>query len=352
MRRRVAAGALTFFLCATALNVAVEASCREAVIISEIAWAGTVADPLDEWIELRNIGDVPVDLNGWVLKWRQTHPTTPEGLLWKVVELSGILAPSPISLCAQDTQDSLPSIRLVKQDPSNLHWLVISDPGETDESYYTLQRRRDSTISNVGANLIYDSLEPYTMELSDYGEVILLLNERGEIMDTANANNSGEDAWYGGGANTFASMERVDPLTTDTPENWQTNLGIITYGLAANGKLLKATPGHANSPTLGEIYSFVEAKPAQYRPGDLLEVTIEMPTEIGLTPGSPSIYVTEPSSIEAFGQHISDTVFGRYVGTSYILEVDTILLHPGEYAIWIVFDHGETYLVPIVILTD
>jgi hypothetical protein len=37
------------------------------VVISEVAWAGTAASPNDEWIELYNRSQGPVDLAGWTL---------------------------------------------------------------------------------------------------------------------------------------------------------------------------------------------------------------------------------------------------------------------------------------------
>ena len=37
------------------------------VIISEVAWGGTAANANDEWIELYNTTNVPIDLSGWTL---------------------------------------------------------------------------------------------------------------------------------------------------------------------------------------------------------------------------------------------------------------------------------------------
>ena len=56
--------------------------CDGKVIISEVAWAGTASDPRDEWIELRNLGTTPVDLSGWFLRWRRTHPSTANDQVW------------------------------------------------------------------------------------------------------------------------------------------------------------------------------------------------------------------------------------------------------------------------------
>ena len=47
------------------------------VIINEIAWGGTIAEPGgDEWIELYNPGISPVDLNQWLLISEGSPPNT------------------------------------------------------------------------------------------------------------------------------------------------------------------------------------------------------------------------------------------------------------------------------------
>ncbi|HEX9597359.1 MAG TPA: hypothetical protein VF982_10810, partial [Anaerolineales bacterium] len=39
----------------------------QALLINELAWAGTFASAADEWIELHNPGPNPIDLHGWRL---------------------------------------------------------------------------------------------------------------------------------------------------------------------------------------------------------------------------------------------------------------------------------------------
>ncbi|MBI5405303.1 MAG: lamin tail domain-containing protein, partial [Candidatus Kerfeldbacteria bacterium] len=55
------------------------------VVINELMWAGSATSASDEWIELRNFEDVPVDLGGWKLTRRTsgsdvTMLTIPAGL--------------------------------------------------------------------------------------------------------------------------------------------------------------------------------------------------------------------------------------------------------------------------------
>ena len=38
-----------------------------AVLINEVAWAGTSATSSDEWMELHNSGTADIDLTGWTL---------------------------------------------------------------------------------------------------------------------------------------------------------------------------------------------------------------------------------------------------------------------------------------------
>jgi hypothetical protein len=78
----------------------------QALLINEIAWAGTVASANDEWIELHNPGSVPIELSGWTL--------SDSGDL--NISLSG----------------SLPAY-----------------------SFYLLERSDDSTITDIAADRIY-----------------------------------------------------------------------------------------------------------------------------------------------------------------------------------------------------
>ena len=219
--------------------------CEGKVIINEIAWAGTAADPQDEWIELRNLGSTEVDLTGWVLRWRKKVPVSDEEYVWKTVDLSGALQPATTTACALATEEAAPAIQFVKRDTDEISWMVLRNDALDDASYFTLERRSDDTISNLVADLVYDiagfGASPYTMELSDAGDVVELLNADGEIVDTANAFEPIVSGWPAGDAATFATMERTDPLGPDVAENWHTNLGITVSGLDASGRPLVAT---------------------------------------------------------------------------------------------------------------
>lgn len=337
---------------------ATEDTCEGKVIINEVAWAGTSADSRDEWIELRNLGTIPVDLTGWTLRWRRKKPTTEEEYQWKIVNLSGILLPASTSACELADNDSTLSVEFIKRDTDDLSWWVLGKHEDKDESYYTIERRHDETISNEKADLLYDTTEPYEMELTDFGDVIQLRNDLGEVVDTANASNPERDGWPAGSAATFAAMERTNPLVPDTWENWHTNLGIITRGLDAQEWPLIATADVLNSQALEELAISAELPLTKTRAGARLEVGLDLPREDRKTLGWPWIRVTQPDLAEAAGgggaveAGAGFSFSGRYSHDLYWLGIDTGSLLPGHYNIWIVYGEGKAVLVPIVILPE
>jgi len=166
-------------------------------VINELAWAGTEASPSDEWIELYNPSDSPIDLTGWTLTFGKT-----------VIDLGS------------GTNTVIPA-----------------------GGYFLLERSDDNTISDIAADLIY------TGSLSNSGTVIELHNPAGEIVDTANS--GCEDGWYAGAAaGSYSTMERVDPLGPDAPANWRTNDGVHRVGLDADGNPINGTPKAKNSATI------------------------------------------------------------------------------------------------------
>ncbi len=157
------------------------------LLINEIAWAGTLASPYDEWIELYNPGPFAVDLTGWRL--------TDGGDI--DVALSGTLPPF---------------------------------------RFYLLERTDDTTISDLPAHQIYAG------GLSNSGEVLLLKDPAGGIIDTANR---GGGAWPAGDAGSRASMERRGE--EDRPANWGTFTGARGRGRDSAGNPIAGTPLGQNS---------------------------------------------------------------------------------------------------------
>jgi hypothetical protein len=163
------------------------------VVINEVAWGGTAASPNDEWVELYNTTPDSITLTGW-------------------------------SLAALD---GTPAISLVGVIP----------PG----GYFLLERTDDNTISDILADLIYTGV------LGNDGESLQLLDEGGNLIDTANRTGT---AWPGGsGSPDYYSMERIDPMAPDSVANWASNDGITRNGSDADGNPLNATPKQPNSAT-------------------------------------------------------------------------------------------------------
>jgi hypothetical protein len=162
-----------------------------AVVINEVAWSGTAANPTDEWLELRNMTAQAIDLSGWVI-------TSSNGL----------------------------NIPLVGTIQAN--------------GFYLIERTDDNTIGDIPANLAVS----FGGSLTNGGDA-LFLSVAGQVIDTANGDGG---AWPGGnGSPTYLSMERIDPLAADTDANWQSNDTVIHNGQDAAGSPLNGTPGQPNS---------------------------------------------------------------------------------------------------------
>jgi len=171
-----------------------QAAPSKRVSINEVAWAGTVASPFDEWIELRNNTKQRISLNGWKL-------LSGNGKI--IIFLSGYIEP---------------------------------------EGFYLLERTDDNTISDISCNQVY------TGALINFGDILKLINFEGEIEDTANQQ---AGSWPAGfGSPYYVSMERVNPLSEDISSNWVDNNCQLVCGVDAEGNPINGTPASGNSATL------------------------------------------------------------------------------------------------------
>jgi len=328
-------------------------SCEGRVIISEIAWAGTTADSRDEWIELRNLGTTSIDLTGWVLRWRSTHPSTPEDQIWKVIELAGNLPAASEAACSQVDQEEESGILIEELEGAS--WLVSGELDVSGSGYYLLERHDNDTIQDIQANLLYDTDPTLTLDLSDLGEIIMLVNELGDVVDTANASNLGRNGWVAGSEITRGSMERIDPLGPDITDNWQTNFGLVIAGEDEAGQLLRATPGIANSPNLESIDSITALPLTPVRAGEVLQADFPLSREDRRATGWPWISVLRPgfAGISGAGGSIDYTAYafsGSYQSDGqYALEIGTSNLTSGSYSFWIIYDSGKAVYMPVVV---
>jgi len=244
---------------------------RQAVLINEIAWSGTLASFSDEWIELHNPGGVSISLTGWVLT---------DGADISI-SLSGTLAAY---------------------------------------SFYLLERTDDSTVSDIAADGIY------TGSLRDAGEALQLLGPAGELVDSANSSGG---SWPAGRSSPKASMERRGG--DDSPGNWGTYTGYNGNGLDATGDPIHGTPRRTNSlffptPTPTGIPSRVVINEVLIRPRHDWEGTG------GVTTGDEFIelYNAGPLPVYLKGWWIDDVANGG----SAPYDLPGVTLSPRGYAVF------------------
>ncbi|MGB1251578.1 MAG: lamin tail domain-containing protein [Candidatus Promineifilaceae bacterium] len=183
----LAIGLMGFFSRATATAINASGS----VVVSEVAWSGTNASTSDEWIELYNPTNAPINLTNWTLQ----------------------------------AQDGTPSITLQGSIAAN--------------SFFLLERTNESTVSDLTADQLYSG------SLENVGETLFLRDESDGLIDTVNG--SGGTWSSGSSTSPIASMERIDPALPDAENNWETHDGNIRNGLDANGEPINGTPGQPNS---------------------------------------------------------------------------------------------------------
>lgn len=161
------------------------------VIISEVAWMGTLADANDEWIELHNPGTTAINITGWTLSSTTGTPN---------ITLAGTIEPG---------------------------------------GYFLLERTDNLTVSDIAADQIY------TGALSNEGMALRLRTASGQDIDTANGNGG---AWPAGDADPArrCSMERRGANFADSDTAWITNTGTLRNGLDSGGGPICGTPRNAN----------------------------------------------------------------------------------------------------------
>ncbi|HJZ04718.1 MAG TPA: lamin tail domain-containing protein, partial [Patescibacteria group bacterium] len=157
------------------------------VVINEIYWGGSDGDGLDEWIELRNMTSTPINLANWV------------------VENLGLGGPNANVSITSGTI------------PGNGFFLIA-------------RKNKDDSKRNIEEDFLV------TVSLDNGGEQLVLKNDDGVIIDTAN--DSGD--WFAGtSASPKKSMERNDtPSDGTVSTNWhsataQTNMDADRTELAS-----------------------------------------------------------------------------------------------------------------------
>ncbi len=181
----------------------VVATSTPSVVINEIAWMGTEANANDEWIELFNTTNAPIDLAGWSLR----------------------------------AIDGVPSITLAG---------TISANG-----YYLIERGDDTVVRNIPADLIV----PFSgtgsgSGLANTGEKLELYQGTTNIDETPDIVSGWTAGANGVASSTRRTMERISgAVSGSVSSNWSTNTGVIINGEDSAGNLIQGTPRAKNSVT-------------------------------------------------------------------------------------------------------
>ena len=260
-------------------------SWSQTIVINEVAWAGTVANSTDEWIELYNPSEEAVDLTGWTLTFGKV-----------TIEL-GMGAET------------------------------LLEPG----GYFLLERTDDETVSDIDADLIY------TKTLINDGMLIELLDSTGEVVDTANAGE--ESGWAAGNVKTeelpYATMERIDPLAADTPDNWCSNNGTLTCGHDAKGNTLNGTPKAKNAATIVFETVPVVALLSPVADGEVVSGVFIINWTAADPDGSADQLLQIDILLSADGGESWEPIVEGMVGGSYVWDTTT-------------YPNGDTYQLKVV----
>ncbi len=165
------------------------AASLNAVVINEVAWAGSVDSSSDEWIELYNNTDETVDLSGWY----------------------------------------------IKDDGSGTYMI---ESGTIEPHGYFLIEDNEEAVSNVKADAVIG------LSLANSGDSLVLHDAQENVIDVVNGSGG---SWFAGESTSKASMEKIDPtFKEDLAENWAS--AVSSNGAkASNGSEIMGTPGGANS---------------------------------------------------------------------------------------------------------
>jgi len=308
--------------------------CEQRVIISEIAWSGTDASPDHEWIELRNMADEAVDLEGWTLRWRRKLPETERDALWKTVALDGIIGPyredRGLELKPNETQLGT--------------WWVFWDQ-DPREDLFLLERDSDEAVLHVMADLVYEAELPLrrVAELDDRGDVLELVDPSGCVVDTANADDAEPNGWTAGSVELAATMERSNPFEIDLDRNWHTNLGMIRTEFDAWGDFIHGTPKAENSIILSEVVRPLGFAPVRHSTEERIVLRFNPRPEWPVDSALWQVLVTRPGP-----EYVAEVEWTIEVADSGDTEIRVSLegLRNGEIYVWVRTPSGDVLIAP------
>ena len=202
---------------------------KKTVVITEVAWMGTLASSSDEWIELYNPSTTEVNMMGWEIRTFKYVNSTPH------------IIPFNATTCQSG---------------------CVIGPGE-----FFLMEYREEAVKDIAADFIYkwtaldnggemmllcdphslsaDLCKPTTPDLAS--KVIDVVNNWEHDTGTPTPSATTTNPWPAGyGSPYYYSMERHN-LAGNNDTNWFTHPAVSPrWGLDANGNYINGTPKHPN----------------------------------------------------------------------------------------------------------
>ncbi len=163
------------------------------VVINEVDWAGTNSEySSNQWIELYNTTDNPIDLTGWKI----------------------FVSGQPMDIALKNK------------------FIAAHD-------YFLLERSNDEVVRNIPADALYSLASGF----NPAGNIINLVKNTGELVDQIDC----AIGWFAGDAQKYRTMERlkVDQAGND-PANWQSSQGQRGIGRSYNGGDILGSPRQSN----------------------------------------------------------------------------------------------------------
>ncbi|MBI4128508.1 MAG: lamin tail domain-containing protein [Parcubacteria group bacterium] len=177
---------MTVSICILALTPIIASA---QVVFSEVAWMGTRGEQSDEWIEIFNTGNDPVDLAGW---------TITENVSVDIVALSGVIKPGQV---------------------------------------FVLERSDEKTIFDRVSEIPPSPWKGYG--LGNTGEDLTLRDARKMIQDSI----AGRSGWPAGAKAEYRTMERTKISASPGPDEWTTYSGQGSSYHDVGGNVILGTPG-------------------------------------------------------------------------------------------------------------
>lgn len=242
-------------------------------------------------------------------------------------------------------------------------WKEVELTGSIEpSSYFVLARLAEETVRGAPIGQIYDLEIPHGKYFSPAGDVVSLLDGTGTVVDTANADRQQErDGWVAGygadGGHCLGTMERIDLHEPDTDDNWGGNRNIFTTCLDQEYECIVGTPRSINERTL--IHSMQERDVRVVWQGSTLTLSGFVPDLFLGLECLPRATIMEMDPTAAGGERVMSCERQQLAivkqsdpdrrGFEFV--VNTGMLEPGEYTIWITMGGGTFHMERIRVVT-